>query len=121
MEAGEGWLLSETPFPGELWSLLSPLLLQVWSGMLASSLNSCPDIIRSISSSDIWWADARSSDRKGNINRNICKQIQTQLHTLLRLRIIVTLCIVTVSVKEMHIDADPYPLLLKALSSSDLV
>lgn len=49
VETGEGWLLSETPFPGELWSL-SPLLLH---DMFASPSNSCPDIILSISSSDI--------------------------------------------------------------------
>lgn len=49
MEPGEGWLLSEALFPGELWSL-SPWLLQ-W---LASSSNSCPDMILSISSSDIF-------------------------------------------------------------------
>lgn len=49
VEPGEGWLLSEALFPGELWSL-SPWLLQ-W---LASSSNSCPDIILSISSSDIF-------------------------------------------------------------------
>lgn len=50
VETGEGWLLSETPFPGELWSL-SPLLLH---DMFASPSNSCPDIILSISSSDIF-------------------------------------------------------------------
>lgn len=49
VEPGEGWLLSEALFPGELWSL-SPWLLQ-W---LASSSNSCPDMILSISSSDIF-------------------------------------------------------------------
>lgn len=53
VEAGEGWLPSDTPLLGELWSL-SPLLLQVCSGRLASSLNSWPDMIRSISSSEIW-------------------------------------------------------------------
>lgn len=51
VEAGDGWLPSEAPLLGELWSL-SPLLPQVCSG--ASSLNSCPDIIRSISSSVIY-------------------------------------------------------------------
>lgn len=49
VEPGEGWLFSEALFPGELWSL-SPWLLQ-W---LASSSNSCPDMILSISSSDIF-------------------------------------------------------------------
>lgn len=50
VEAGDGWLPSEAPLLGELWSL-SPLLPQVCSG--ASSLNSWPDMIRSISSSVI--------------------------------------------------------------------
>ena len=50
VEAGDGWLPSEAPLLGELWSL-SPLLPQVCSG--APSLNSCPDMIRSISSSVI--------------------------------------------------------------------
>lgn len=57
VETGEGWLLSETPFPGELWSL-SPLLLH---DMFASPSNSCPDIILSISSSDI----CQTQDRYG--------------------------------------------------------
>lgn len=50
VEAGEGWLPSEAPLLGEL--SLSPWLPQGCSG--ASSLNSCPDMIRSISSSVIY-------------------------------------------------------------------
>lgn len=58
VEAGDGWLPSEAPLLGELWSL-SPLLPQVCSG--ASSLNSCPDMIRSISSSVIYIDTNRMS------------------------------------------------------------
>ena len=50
---GEGWLPSETPLSGELRSL-SPLLLQVCSASTASSLNSWPVMMRSISSCEIY-------------------------------------------------------------------
>ena len=76
VEAGDGWLPSETPLPGELWSLLSPLLLQVWSGMLASSLNSCPDIILSISSSDICLGEGEQMRESGTIRRETYLEIQ---------------------------------------------
>lgn len=65
VETGEGWLPSETPLSGELWSL-SPLFPQVCSGKPASSLNSWPVIMRSISSFEIYSREAREKRREGN-------------------------------------------------------
>lgn len=59
VETGEGWLLSDTALPGELLSL-SPLLHQE---RLASPSNSCPDMIRSISSSEICAGEGKQQGR----------------------------------------------------------